>query len=47
MFELIYNFQSHNDFHKTYKRIVKSYYMRYLIRKLKRYILYCSQCQLN
>ena len=31
MFELTYDFQNHDDFHKTYKRIVENYYMRYLI----------------
>ena len=44
MFELIYDFQSYNDFYKIYKRIVENYYMRYLIRRLKKYILHCSQC---
>ena len=31
MFELTYDFQSYNDFHKTYKRIVENYYIKYLI----------------
>ena len=47
MFELTHDFQNYNDFYKIYKRIVESYYIRHLIRKFKRYILYCSQCQLN
>ena len=44
MFKLTYDSQNHDDFHKTYERIVENYYMRYLIRRLKRYILHCSQC---
>ena len=44
MFELTHNSQNHNDFHKTYKRIVENYYMRHLIRRFKKYILHYSQC---
>ena len=31
MFELTYDFQNYNDFYKIYKRIIESYYIRYLI----------------
>ena len=43
IFELTYDFQNYNDFHKIYERIIKSYYMRHLIRRLKRYILHYPQ----
>ena len=44
MFELTYDSQNHDDFYKIYKRIVKNYYIKHLIRRLKRYILHCPQC---
>ena len=44
MFKLTHDFQSHDDFHKIYKRIIENYYIKHLIRRLKRYILHCSQC---
>ena len=47
IFELTHNKHNHKRFHHIYKRIVESYYFKHLIKRLKRYILHCSKCQLN
>ena len=47
IFELIYNKHNYKEFYYIYKRIIESYYLRHLIRRLKHYIFYCSKCQLN
>ena len=40
IFELAYDNKSYRGLQRTYKRIVEYYYIRYLARRLKRYILY-------
>ena len=47
IFRLIHDFNNHDDFHRTYDRIINSIYIRQLIKRLHNYINYCSKCQLN
>ena len=47
IFELAHDNHSHAGFHRSYERIVETYYMRHLTRRLKRYIVHCPECQLN
>ena len=47
IFVLTYDRLNHCDYHKTYDRIMISFYIRKFSRKLQIYIIHCSQCQLN
>ena len=44
---MIHDFNNHDDFHRTYDRIINSIYIRQLIKRLHNYIDHCSKCQLN
>ena len=44
---MTYNKHNYEGFQRTYKRIVKVYYIRYFIKRFKRYILYYSKYQIN
>ena len=47
MFQITHDQIYHNDFHRTYDRIISSIYIRQLIKKLRTYIAHCFECQLN
>ena len=46
----IFDFAHENNYQKfqrIYDRVTTNYYMRHFIRKLRKYILHCLDCQLN
>ena len=47
IFRLIHDLNNHDNFHRTYDRIINSIYIRQLIKRLHDYIDHCSKCQLN
>ena len=47
IFRSTHDFNSYDDFHRTYDRIINSIYIRQLIKRLHNYIDHCSKCQLN
>lgn len=47
IFQLTHDEQSHEEFHRTYDRLIASMYIRKLSRRLQKYIRYCSECQVN
>ena len=47
IFKFIHDHQHHDEFHHIYEHIAVSLFLYHLIRHLKTYILYCSECQLN
>ena len=47
IFALAHDRLEHADFHKTYDRIVTSFFIKKLTRKLQTYVAHCSQCQIH
>ena len=47
IFEQAHNLHSHADFHQVYSQILTLIYIRKLRKWLWRYIVHCSECQLN
>ena len=47
IFEKAHNRKSYCGFHRTYERIIQNYYIRNLLRRLKRYLKHCPNYQLN
>lgn len=47
IFELIYNRQHHEGFHRTYNRIANSIYFKHLSKHLRIYIDHYLKCELN
>ena len=47
IFKQAHDLHSHAGFHQAYSWILKSIYMRKLEKWLQRYIVHCSECQLN
>ena len=47
IFELIYNHQHHDEFHRIYDCITVLLFLCHLICQLKTYITHCLKCQLN
>ena len=47
IFELIHDWQHHDEFHHTYNWIFSLLFLWHLIRQLKTYILHCSECKIN
>ena len=46
-FKLIYNDNTYTSIHKYYNRLMKTLFISRLSRKIRRYIKYCSNCQLT
>ena len=44
IFKLSHNAQTHEEFSRIYDKIIVNYYMRNLIRRLKRYLKHCLLC---
>ena len=47
IFQLIHDQTHHEDFHRTYDRIVFFVYIYQLFKRFRTYIAHCSNCQLN
>ena len=47
IFELIYDRQHHEEFHRSYDRVINFVYMRHLSKHLRAYINHCSECGFN
>lgn len=47
IFQIAYDQTHHGGFHRTYDRIAPSVYIRQLSKRLRTYIAYCPECQLN
>ena len=47
IFKIAHDLSNHDDFHRIYDRIVNSMYFKQLTKRLRNYIKYCSECQLN
>ena len=47
IFKIAHDLSNHDDFHRIYDRIVNSMYFKQLTKRLRNYIEYCSECQLN
>ena len=47
IFKFIYDQQHYDRFHHIYNWIFSSLFLCHLIRQLKTYILYCSECKIN
>lgn len=47
IFELAYNKHNHAEFHRIYDKVNAFLYICKLSRRLRLYLLHCSQCQLN
>ena len=47
IFELTYNRQHYEEFHKIYDRVVNFIYIKHLSKHLRAYINHCSKCDLN
>jgi hypothetical protein len=41
IFKLLYDAQTHEEFLRIYDKIIVNYYMRNLIRRLKKYLKHC------
>ena len=47
IFDFAHDENNYQKFQRIYDRVTTNYYMRHFIRKLKKYIFYCLDCQLN
>ena len=47
IFDFAHDENNYQKFQRTYDRVTTNYYMRHFTRKLKKYIFYCFNCQLN
>lgn len=47
IFQQAHDKNNHSEHHKTYQRIANSIYISSLLRKIRRYIKFCSSCELN
>ena len=47
IFKIIHDLSNHDDFHRIYDKVVNSMYLKQLTKRLRNYIKYCSECQLN
>ena len=47
IFQLVHDQTHHDEFHKTYDRIVFFVYIYQLSKRFRTYIAHCSNCQLN
>ena len=47
IFRMIYDFNNHENFHRTYDKLINSIYIRHLTKRLRIYIEHCSKCQLH
>ena len=44
---MIHDFNNHDDFHKTYDKLINFVYVKHLIKRFRVYIKHCSKCQIN
>ena len=47
IFRQTHDFTHHDDFMKIYDRLRHFIYVRFMIKRLKIYIIHCSKCQMN
>lgn len=45
IFRIAYNLANHSGFYRTYNRLASLVYIRQLVKRLRRYIAYCLDCQ--